>query len=472
MNGFSFLYEEMAAQYFGAVATEHMDGPVSRLEEAGGKTLWTKVREALQQFLDDIRAALNRLAGRDPATAAALRTEEASAAHVLELFDEAVKQTEEIRKARLAEQGERIREEAERAESGERSAESRETSTNSRRSEVLALKNVDWMDGQGIREQLVKHKDEIGKLNPVAIVNYGGEIKTALKNLIMDQVKKVGGERFVRNGVSFNFDEKGANSIVLHATTDELRAAAIAAPFVAKRGLLISGHQKHDGQNNTTLTYAAPVIINKRQTHVGVVIQFTNDGRAHAVNVEFLENDAKTQKKRSASGLRSRSSKSEVTGLLTNADLIAHGITPLEKSQDASGKIVNDSEYDGEKKTYSRKTNNAIEQEAVAHFGTTDNFKTAGYLLQDGQLLDFSGAHWLDGYDEAYIKNWKAKNNIRQVDHEDIFEAYELAGSDFPSDSGLDFMRRGNIRIVPESPGIELSSATEPTAEQYRTLKE
>ena len=119
------LYEEMAAQYFGAVATEHMDGLVSRLEEAGGKTLWTKVREALQQFLDDIRAALNRLAGRDPATAAALRTEEASTAHVLELFDEAVKQTEEIRKARLAEQGERIREEAERAESGVRSAESK-----------------------------------------------------------------------------------------------------------------------------------------------------------------------------------------------------------------------------------------------------------------------------------------------------------------------------------------------------------
>lgn len=470
------VYEEMAAQYFGVVATEHMDGLVSRLEEAGGKTLWTKVREALQQFLDDIRAALNRLAGRDPATAAALRTEEASAAHVLELFDEAVKQTEEIRKARLAEQGERIRSEAESATFEKKSGEI--SKQFSKRSEVLALKNVDWMDGQGIREQLVKHKDEISKLNPVAIVNYGGEIKTTLKNLIMDQVKKVGGERFVRNGVSFNFDEKGANSIVLHATTDELRAAAIAAPFVAKRGLLISGHQKHDGQNNTTLTYAAPVIINKRKTHVGVVIQFTNDGRAHAVNVEFLENDAKTQKKRSASGLRSRSSKSEVTGLLTNADLIAHGITPLEKSQEEksdtrnSYKIANDSEYDGEKKTYSRKTGNAIEQKAIAHFGTTDNFKTAGYLLQDGQLLDFSGAHWLDGYDEAYIKNWKEKNDIRQVDHEDIFEAYELAGSDFPSDSGLDFMRRGNIRIVPESPGIELSSVTEPTAEQYRTLKE
>lgn len=51
MNGFSFLYEEIAAQYFGAVATEHMDGLVSRLEEAGGKTMWTKVRRRCSSFL-------------------------------------------------------------------------------------------------------------------------------------------------------------------------------------------------------------------------------------------------------------------------------------------------------------------------------------------------------------------------------------------------------------------------------------
>lgn len=151
MNGFSFLYEEIAAQYFGAVATEHMDGLVSRLEEAGGKTLWTKVREALQQFLDDIRAALNRLAGRDPATAAALRTEEASAVHVLELFDEAVKQTEEIRKARLAEQGERIRSEAERAESGERSLDEEKTYS------IKVTRNMDY------EEQLRQIEDR--KLN-------------------------------------------------------------------------------------------------------------------------------------------------------------------------------------------------------------------------------------------------------------------------------------------------------------------
>ena len=203
----------------------------------------------------------------------------------------------------------------------------------SKRREVLALKNVDWMDGQGIREQLVKHKDEISKLNPVAIVNYGGETKTDLENLIMEQVKKVGGERFVRNGISFKFDGTGIHHIRKHTTNDDERAAAIAAPYVAKRGALIAGHKKHDGQNNTTLTYAAPVIINGEEAHVGVVIQFTNDGRAHAVNVEFLSGNTNEQKKKSARGQRSRSSKSEVTGLLTNADLIKYGITQKEKSQ-------------------------------------------------------------------------------------------------------------------------------------------
>lgn len=115
---------------------------------------------------------------------------------------------------------------------------------------------------------------------------------------------------------------------------------------------------------------------------------------------------------------------------------------------------------------------NGVEEEAAKHFGTTDDFKTAGYLMQDGRMLDFSGAHWLDGYSDDYIAQWRKKNDIRQVDHEDIFEAFESMGDDYPSDSALEFIKRGNIRMVPEGPGIELSATTEPTAEQYRMIKE
>ena len=119
------IYEEMAAQYFGVIAAKHMDGLVDGLNRTGGQRLLSKVREVLRQFVEDIRAALNRLAGRDPATAAALKTEAENAQRILDLFDEAVAQTREERTARLTEQGERIREEAVRAESGVRSAKSK-----------------------------------------------------------------------------------------------------------------------------------------------------------------------------------------------------------------------------------------------------------------------------------------------------------------------------------------------------------
>ena len=110
-----------------------------------------------------------------------------------------------------------------------------------------------------------------------------------------------------------------------------------------------------------------------------------------------------------------------------------------------------------------------VEKAAIEHFGTTDNFRTAGYILRDGQMLDFSGAHWLDGESDSYIADWKKKNDIRQVDHEDVFEAFEISADDFPNDSRKEFINRGNIRMSPEAPGINI--AAEPTAEQYQVIR-
>ena len=110
-----------------------------------------------------------------------------------------------------------------------------------------------------------------------------------------------------------------------------------------------------------------------------------------------------------------------------------------------------------------------VEKKAKEHFGTTDSFRTAGYMLPNGELLDFSGAHWLkeSGESEEYIAKWKKDNDIRQVDHEDIYEVLEASG-----DNRKQFMERGNIRLSPEAPGINLLTSVEPTAAQYRELKE
>lgn len=110
-----------------------------------------------------------------------------------------------------------------------------------------------------------------------------------------------------------------------------------------------------------------------------------------------------------------------------------------------------------------------VEKAAVEHFGITDDLRTGGYILRDGRILDFSGAHWLEGQSQEDIARWKRQNNSRQVDHEDIFEAFEMAGDDFPSDSRKEFINRGNIRMSPEAPGINI--AAEPTSEQYQVIR-
>lgn len=147
--------------------------------------------------------------------------------------------------------------------------------------------------------------------------------------------------------------------------------------------------------------------------------------------------------------------------------------TPGVNPQTADGETFSLSKTDAETERYIAKSTQKygnVEDAAINHFGITDNFRTGGYILRDGQMLDFSGAHWLDGESDEYIANWKKKNDIRQVDHEDVFEAFEISANDFPSDSRKEFINRGNIRMSPEAPGINI--AAEPTAAQYQVIRD
>ena len=96
---------------------------------------------------------------------------------------------------------------------------------------------------------------------------------------------------------------------------------------------------------------------------------------------------------------------------------------------------------------------NTIESDVLKRYGKTYNWKETGYILRDGNRLDLSG------------RNEGASGGYRQVDHRDIF--YEDSG-DSGTSAMIDFMRRGNIRVIPESPGINLQ--LEPTESQYEKI--
>lgn len=87
-------------------------------------------------------------------------------------------------------------------------------------------------------------------------------------------------------------------------------------------------------------------------------------------------------------------------------------------------------------------------KEAKKIFGITRDYREAGYMLQDGSLLDFSGRN-------------QGSNNYgsRGLDHRDINEiGYDMD----------EFIELGNIRMKPEAPGFEIN--IEPTSKQYSAL--
>lgn len=100
---------------------------------------------------------------------------------------------------------------------------------------------------------------------------------------------------------------------------------------------------------------------------------------------------------------------------------------------------------------------------AENHFGTTNDFKEAGYITVNGQMLDFSGRHW-----------GGTENGMRTVDHGDIAEDENISYFKDGKLSGADAVQRflddGNIRILDERGGINLSVA--PNAAQTDVLKD
>ena len=106
---------------------------------------------------------------------------------------------------------------------------------------------------------------------------------------------------------------------------------------------------------------------------------------------------------------------------------------------------------DAEKKQHAK--------DAAAYFGTTYKWSETGYITADGRRLDFSGRH--EGGPGGY----------RTVDHRDIRDALgdDYGGEDY-SGSMVQFMSEGNIRISPESGGINLSVM--PTKAQLETLSD
>lgn len=103
-----------------------------------------------------------------------------------------------------------------------------------------------------------------------------------------------------------------------------------------------------------------------------------------------------------------------------------------------------------------RTFDNNIDNFAKEYFGTTNNIKETGYIMQDGSLLDFSG------------KRFGGPKNTRSMDHREISSAF-FEGEAANYEVGMDeFIDNGNIRYMPESDTLLMSN--KPSSAQQKQI--
>ncbi len=120
---------------------------------------------------------------------------------------------------------------------------------------------------------------------------------------------------------------------------------------------------------------------------------------------------------------------------------------------DAVSKAINEERTAIEKSGLSEA--DYFRKQAVKKFGYTPYFYDAGYIMPNGKMLNFSGQKG-----QHY--------GSRGEDHRAIGTIYaDTEGTD----ALVRFMNDGNIRIMAETPGLDISASTEPSKEQYTTIR-
>ncbi len=96
----------------------------------------------------------------------------------------------------------------------------------------------------------------------------------------------------------------------------------------------------------------------------------------------------------------------------------------------------------------------SMNAKAREYFGTTTNINEAGYIMQNGDMLDFSG------------KKFGGQAGHRAMDHREISSAFEEDGFNVEM---TDFIDNGNIRFMPESKTFLMSRM--PTPQQIEQIQ-
>jgi len=143
-------------------------------------------------------------------------------------------------------------------------------------------------DELSINDQIRKAQGELNKIEPII------ELKTPLRNgrktdaLRKEFLSKIGRDDVVVDRQNYGkiiFDKKRIAKGLEYVKSDADYAALYAVQYVLKRGIEIDRHSNHKDRGYSTITFAAPVILNGVRGNVGVTVreEGKNYYRAHRI---------------------------------------------------------------------------------------------------------------------------------------------------------------------------------------------
>lgn len=137
-----------------------------------------------------------------------------------------------------------------------------------------------------IKEQIAHSKDELNKMSPVAEKTVPKNLlsKTDAYNWAVKELERINYSVY-RNGVGeIRISRKDINKGLKYAKTPEERAAIALVPDVLKHGREIGAHENHKGRSKSTVTFAAPVVMNGVRGNMAVMVnKNSNSYNAHRI---------------------------------------------------------------------------------------------------------------------------------------------------------------------------------------------
>lgn len=298
-----------------------------------------------------------------------------------------------------------------------------------------------------------------------------GPRNVSLKERVTAYFASLGNNIYTEAFGDVALSNSSVHSEIRHGHTSTKVATYAAIPDVLNNGVVIFRQEKNR-HGLERLVVAAPVAVgaNSEKMYVGVMLQRDPQTQRLYLHDAVAEKEpaAQTGGHLSTTGPNGSESELYTTNILRNALNVKKNTESkpagalLQKSTHATPieSVSKHSIRSGNEKSntkFSVRDNKEDVKTVEKYFGTTYNVNEAGYLLTDGKLLDMSGRH--EGGPGGY----------RTVDHRDIADAFDGDYGDGSYSGGMvEFMRAGNIRLSPESGGINLS--VKPNKAQLDTL--